>query len=60
MTPPEEWPHHFIHALEEIPTNWYIDQELRRETTNWTILQHNFTIAFSFEHQNPNINLALK
>jgi hypothetical protein len=28
MTPLEEWPHHFIHTLEGIPTNWYIDQEL--------------------------------
>jgi hypothetical protein len=25
MTPPEEWPHHFIHTLEGIPTNWYTD-----------------------------------
>jgi hypothetical protein len=28
MTPPEEWPHHFIHTLEGIPTNLYMDQEL--------------------------------
>jgi hypothetical protein len=25
MTPPEEWPHHFIHTLEGIPVNWYTD-----------------------------------
>jgi hypothetical protein len=25
MTPPEEWTHHFIHTLEGIPGNWYID-----------------------------------
>jgi hypothetical protein len=30
MTPPDEWPHHFIHTLEEIPANWYIDKELHR------------------------------
>jgi hypothetical protein len=30
MTPLEEWPHHFIHTLEGIPENWYIDQEMRR------------------------------
>jgi hypothetical protein len=23
MTPPEEWPHHFIHTLEGISVNWY-------------------------------------
>jgi hypothetical protein len=60
MTPPEEWPHHFIHTLEGIPTNWYIDQELRRGTTDWTILQQNFTVTFSFEHENPNIDSTLK
>jgi hypothetical protein len=25
MTPPEEWPHYFIHTLEGITTNWYVD-----------------------------------
>jgi hypothetical protein len=28
MMLPEEWYHHFIHTLEGIPTNWYIDQEM--------------------------------
>jgi len=60
MTPPEEWPHHFIHTLEGIPTNWYTDQELCKGTTTWMKLQHNFTFTFSFEHENPNIYAALK
>jgi hypothetical protein len=60
MIPPEEWPHHFIHTLEGIPGNWYIDQEMRRGTTEWTILQQNFVVTFSFEHENPNIDLALQ
>jgi hypothetical protein len=60
MTPPEEWPHHFVHTLEGIPTNWYTDQELCRGTTNWTVLQQNFTVTFSFEHENPNIDSTLK
>jgi hypothetical protein len=33
MTPPEEWPHHFIHTLERIPKNWYVYQEMRKGTT---------------------------
>jgi hypothetical protein len=33
---------------------------LRRGTTDWTILQQNFTVTFSFEHENPNIDLTLK
>jgi hypothetical protein len=60
MTPPEEWPHHFIHTLEGIPTNWYVDQELCRGTAEWTTLQHNFIVTFSFEYENPNIDSTIK
>jgi hypothetical protein len=60
MTPPEEWPHHFIHTLEGIPTNWYTDQELCKGTKTWRILQQNFALTFSFEHENPNIDASLK
>jgi hypothetical protein len=60
MTPPEEWHHHFVHTLEGIPANWYTNPELRKGTTSWPVLQQNFTITFSFEHENPNIDAALK
>ena len=60
MTPLKEWPHHFIHTLEGIPANRYVDQELRRATAEWTTLQQNFIVTFSFEHENPNMELALK
>jgi hypothetical protein len=60
MTPLEEWPYHFIHTLEGIPANWYTDQELRRGTKSWPVLQQNFAITFSFEHENPNIDATLK
>jgi hypothetical protein len=26
----------------------------------WTVLQQNFTVNFSFEHENPNIDASLK
>jgi hypothetical protein len=60
MNPPEEWPHHFVHALEGILTNWYAEKELHRGTMTWTVLQHNFAVTFSFEHENPNIDATLK
>jgi hypothetical protein len=60
LTPPKEWPHYFVHTLEGIPANWYTNQELRRATTTWTELQQNFTVTFSFEHENPNIDATLK
>jgi hypothetical protein len=59
MTPPEEWPHHFIHILEGIG-KWYIAQEMRKGTTEWIGLQQNFVVTFSFEHKNPNMDSALK
>ena len=37
-----------------------MDQELRKGTMTWMTLQQNFTITFSFEHENPNIYAALK
>ena len=60
MTPLEEWPHHFVHTLEGISTNWYIDQELRKGTTNQIVLQKKFIVTFSFEHENPNMHSTLK
>jgi hypothetical protein len=60
MTPLEEWSHHFIHTLEVIPVNWYVDQELRRGIAKWTTLQRNFIVTFSFEHENPNMDSTLK
>jgi hypothetical protein len=60
MTPLKEWSHHFIHTLDDIPTNWYTNQEMRKGTKAWATLQQNFTVTFSFEHENPNIDAALK
>jgi hypothetical protein len=59
-TPPEELPYHFINTLEGILANWYIDQELHKGTTKWMTLQQNFSVTFSFEHENPNIDAALE
>jgi hypothetical protein len=60
MTPPEEWPHHFIHTLEGILENRYVDQELHRGTAEWTTLQKKIIVTFSFEHENPKIDSTLK
>jgi hypothetical protein len=60
MMLPEEWSHHFIHTLEGIAGNWYMDQEMHKETNTWVTLQHNFIVTFSFEHENPNMDVALK
>jgi hypothetical protein len=33
---------------------------LHRGNAIWTTLQQNFTVTFSFEHENPNIDATLK
>jgi len=60
LAPPEEWNNYFIHTLEGILGNWYIYQEMCRGTTKWIVLQQNFVVTFSFEHENPNIDSSLK
>jgi hypothetical protein len=60
MTPPKEWTHHFIHTLEGISGNWYIDREMRKGTTEWTGLHKNFVVTLSFEHENLNMDSSLK
>jgi hypothetical protein len=37
-----------------------ISQKLHKRTTTWTTLQQKFTVTFSFEHENPNIDATLK
>jgi hypothetical protein len=60
LVPPREWTHYFIHTLEGIPSNWYKEKELRRETVSWGAVQQNFIKTFSFESENPWVDLALQ
>ena len=53
LVPPGEWTHYFIHTLEGIPSNWYKEKELHKETMIWGTVKHNFIKTFSFESENP-------
>jgi hypothetical protein len=33
---------------------------MHKETKTWETLQQNFTASFAFEHENPNIDAAMK
>jgi hypothetical protein len=33
---------------------------MHKGNKRWVTLQYDFTVTFSFEHENPNINTALK
>jgi hypothetical protein len=55
-----EWTHWFIHTLEMVPKNWYLELEVRRGTTNWEELTHNFKVTFNFEVESPLAVAALQ
>jgi hypothetical protein len=51
--------HLFIHTLDTILKNWYLEMEVRREITYWEALTHNFKVTFSFEDDAPSVDIAL-
>jgi hypothetical protein len=59
-TSKEEWTHKFIHTLDTISKNWYLELEMHRETTNWDELTQRFKVTFMFEHKSPLVDAALQ
>jgi hypothetical protein len=58
--PRKEWTHLFVHTLDTILKNWYLELEVRRETTDWEELTRNFKVTFSFEDDAPLIDSTLQ
>ena len=58
--PKKVWPHMFVHTLDIIPKNWYIQLELRRETVSWEGLTSNFIHTFSSYEDDVMIDTALQ
>lgn len=50
----------FISTLDTIPRNWYIELELRRGTKTCGEMVNHFIGTFSFEDENPTIDIALQ
>jgi hypothetical protein len=48
--------HIFIHTLDTIPNNWYLELEMCRETIGWEEPVQRFKITFTFEHESPSID----
>ena len=55
-----EWVHIFINSLGKVPTDWYLETELRRGTNEWNMLTESFLLTFSFEIGFRCLNEALK
>ena len=52
--------HGFIHTLETIPQNKYLEIELSHGTANWEEMIDGFILTFSFEDDCPYIDSALQ
>jgi hypothetical protein len=58
--PKQEWMHRFIHTLETVPRNWYLELEVHRGTMNWEELIQNFKVTFNFEVESPLVDAVLQ
>ena len=58
--PKDEWVHAFVHTLDEIPQQWYVSTELRREIITWEDLMIYFSHTFSFADIDLVIHSALQ
>jgi hypothetical protein len=52
--------HNFIHTLDMIPKNWYLELEMQRETANLDELTQRFKVTFTFEYESPLVDVALQ
>ena len=59
LVPEEEWVHRFIHKLDMVPTNLYVQQELRCATTTWCKLVEYFMDTFNFNSDDFLVDWAL-
>ena len=49
----------FIPTLGKVPTDWYLDTELHRGTSEWYVLTESFILTFIFESGFDKISKAL-
>ena len=57
--PRDEWVHLFVHMLDIIPRNQYIELEVRRGKMDWGEMTHNFKVTFIFESGDDLVDKAL-
>jgi hypothetical protein len=59
-TPKEVLTHIFLHTMDIIMKNRYLEMEMCIETTSWDELVQRFKVTFNFEHKYPLIDAALQ
>ena len=58
--PNQEWTHLFVHTLDTISKNQYLELEVCRENVDMKELTHNFKVTFSFKDDAPLIDSSLQ
>ena len=58
--PRNEWVHRFVHTLEPIAKNWYVEAELHQDTVSWDCLVHSFMHTFSTNDVCPALDAAIR
>ena len=58
--PQSEWVHIFIHTLDVIPMNLYLEMEMQHETADYDEMKDIFLLTFSFEDRFECIDEALQ
>ena len=56
----EEWVCIFVHTLEPIARNWYVEAELRQDTVSWDCLVDSFVLTFSTNEVCPALDAAIR
>jgi hypothetical protein len=55
----KEWMHKFIHTLDKIPMNRYLELEMHRETMDWDEMIQSFKVTFNFEDEALLVDITL-
>ena len=58
--PCEEWVHRFVHTLEHVANNWYVEVELFHATISWVSLVDSFVLTFSINEVCPALDAAIR
>jgi hypothetical protein len=57
--PKQEWMELFLHTMDTILKNWYLEMELHRGKIDYEDLTHNLKVNFKFEDDAPLVETTL-
>jgi hypothetical protein len=55
----QEWTHLFVHSLDTIMKNWYVELEVHRGTGYWEELTKKLRVTLNFQNNDPLVDSTL-